>query len=233
MKAIKATPPRLEWDFRGIGEGELSTAIEYELLRSHEYFRNGGVKEAHHDLVRALLAEWRGFPETPWQAHDQAKRKAYARCAVSVRTRSLSVHPAAGGSAWWDRVAAMRSHIHGGKAAAKWWLMRVDLDGDATTEELVVEFKNWLRDARKGRGPKRGKGGKRMRFDLLKSLGALRLSEHGFTYDEAQNFLLDQHKQEGVYGEPAVWPFYREKSGWSDALKRAKTAIHDAGIWLA
>jgi hypothetical protein len=231
VKAIKVGPPRLEWDFREIGEGELPVAIQYELLRSHEYFRKRHAKKTHHDLVRALLDEWGGFPKLPWLAHDQTKRKTYAKWAVSVRPRALNVYPVTGGSARWDRVAAMRSHIHGENAAAKWWLMRVDLDSNATTDELVAEFNRWIRDARKGRGPKRGNGGNRMRFDLLKAIAAFRLSNFGFTYAEAQTFLKDECKS-GGFAKPEVWPFYEEKCGWSFAIKRAKTAIAEAGSWL-
>lgn len=225
-KSVKSALPKLplasvEWDFRELSETEVPLALAYELRRSHVGFCQSAPQH--------WLDEFPLFP-TPWLCYEPDDRKACALDLPRFGHRPLSVCSATD-ERMWRRLSSLRIHPHGKLAISKWWLLRLDLDSDATEDDLVADFKLWLKGARAGRGPKRGKGGKRVRFDLLKALAAFRISQH-LTYAEAQDFLGEGCKN-GRFAKPEVWPFYEEKSGWSDAIKRAKSAIAEAGAELA
>lgn len=92
---------------------------------------------------------------------------------------------------------------------------------EATAEEIISEFRCWVRTEAKKHADEmrqRGKPGQ-LPFDPLKWLAALRLKNAGFTYEAAYTAL------EGCSDGGNVIPIYSEPGGWSRAIRNANCRL--------
>ena len=107
-------------------------------------------------------------------------------------------------------------------------LVRVEWE-DHCVAEIVRDFERAIRrEAAKHPGRKRRGNPAQSPFEPLKWLAAYRFKSAGFTFDEAQR-LLKQHNNSGPARTATDYvvdlPTYADKSGWSDAIARAKRKL--------
>lgn len=75
---------------------------------------------------------------------------------------------------------------------------------------------------------RRGMGGRRPRVELLRRLSAFRFMKAGFTFDQAQTFLMKERTDQKISGWPVAWPNYATPSTWSKAIKLARHDVRAA-----
>lgn len=86
--------------------------------------------------------------------------------------------------------------------------------------DIVKDFERWItKEAKKHKQWSVNGHKAKPQTDPLKWLAAYRLSEAGYTHHESLNLL------DGLLNDRYFLPLYSDKSGWSDAKRRAKQLI--------
>jgi hypothetical protein len=96
--------------------------------------------------------------------------------------------------------------------------LKINWGDSPNVEKIIADFAEWVRGEARHHPRPRGKSAQSP-VDPLKWLAAYRLSRAGYTFEAAQEFLRP-HNDGG-----RLVPIYSDKSGWSDAIRRAKARI--------
>ena len=252
MKKTRKELPQAEWDFSAIEDLALPDATIYEYARSSDKLRAsiqgwlntkvGGkrvwvllsegrqsdpatrlkISQLGHAAVGSfelfsIIKRRPDFP-APWLAAPGHSRrnpiyKSIELIPMGFKIGAIRYALSCGDSI--DEIEERHRGIGDYSISIKW-------DG-ATVNSIVSDFEKWIRvEAKKHPEMKRrGKPGQSQNATLT-WLSAYRLSRAGFTYPEAQK-MLEERKCRSVCHHP----IYKDPSGWSDAIGKAKRMLSD------
>lgn len=107
------------------------------------------------------------------------------------------------------------------EALGRGYHLKIKWGEECTVQKIIQDFTVWVTKEAEIHGGVKGPG---RASEPLKWLAAYRLSQAGFTFCEAQAKLLAHSKKiKYAWNEKrSILPIYAEKSGWSDAVLKAK-----------
>lgn len=249
MKTKDTTfPPREAWDFRDVDDSALERAILYEYARTSDKLRNAiwnclnakikGKRAAEH-IKAALIEEQKTGRPRPDCYPDGVRQKIQSglleATAGNFKLVSIIMHRPDFPAHWlafpitykrnpqsgWPLLISPMNGTEGNAAMAgnDFHLSIISWQG-VTIAELVSKFEKWLRAEAKKHPQMKGRGMTGQRpVAPLAWLAAYRINKAGVTYDAAQN----KFQGEGINEKHA--PVYKDPSGWSDAIKKARQIL--------
>lgn len=245
MKESVKMPPTVAWDFRKVSDLALEDATLFEYARSSDKIRTAiwkclqtktcGKKIADHILsaLKIITVDRRPFPDCfPDGVYRLISSGLEKATCGNFKLMSVIFMRPDFPMPWMACQISLKPHLHhsriiinrfNGDGIGEYQLSFLPLHG-ATIKDLVNDFEKWLRNEvrtdskRFSVMKKRGKSGQ-LPIARLTWLAAYRISKAGVSYVKAQNFLEPYPNHYGHL------PKYVDKSGWSDAIRKAKNFL--------
>lgn len=252
MKKQNEKLPQIAWDFEGIEDLSLDYATLYEYARTSDKLRTAickvlqtrisGRRIAEH-ILRALRLKSTArkrpypdcFPDGVWRrAHDgllTAMAGNYKLCHIIMHLRPDFPNP------WMRAPITFRRNSDFSRVLcapyrdepfrpAPEYELSIFWTG-ATVKDIVASFEKWVRREAKNHPEMKGRGkAGQLPIAPLAWLAAYRLHSAGWTFEKAQEMLARKGASCRHH------PFYKDKSGWSDAISKARKLLSrlDSGL---